>query len=139
MKAYPSRDGVPVPTAEVGLALSRLNPRKDSNWNNHHKYWERGLYQQDPLLNGLRNLERSQEMMLKDQHNLGKTALHAIFGPPMLPTVDEAMEQFDQAFYNGEKLKVWSRDLGKYALYSISNKYFGEIKDHYEYIKGFEL
>lgn len=139
MKAYPTRDGVPVPTEEVGLAPSRLNPRKESNWNNHHKYWERNLYQQDPILNALRNLERSQEPMLKDQHNIGKTALHSVYGPPHLPTPIQAMEQIDQAYHGNEKLKVWSRDLGRYALYSMSPKYFDELKQHYENIRSLEL
>ena len=72
--------------------------------------------------------------MLKDQHNMGRTALHSLYGPPAMPTLAQAMEQIEEAYLLEERLKVQT-DIGKYTLRRISPKYFERLKNHYDKMK----
>ena len=134
MRPYPTREGLPIPVEEIGLRKSQLNPNKEHNYNNHHIYWARSRYEKDPIYQCLRGLERSQVMMLKDQHNMGRTALHSLYGPPAMPTLAQAMDQIEEAYLLEERLKVQT-DIGKYTLRRISPKYFERLKNHYDKMK----
>lgn len=134
MRPYPTRDGLPIPTAELELPESRLNLKNSKNFNNHHLYFSKRTYLQDPILNALRNLERSQELLPKDMHNQGKNTLHSLYSPPKRPTRHKAMEEIEEAYELGEKLKI--RDnLGRYALVEISEQYWAELHDSYNGLK----
>ena len=134
MRPYPTREGIPIPVEEVGLRASQLNPRKEHNYNNHHHYWARASYEKTPIHQTLRGLERSQTMMLKDQHNMGKTALHTIFAPPKVPTLKRAMEEIEEAYTLEERLKIQISN-GRYVLRRMSPEYFERLKNHYDKMK----
>ncbi len=69
--------------------------------------------------------------MLKDRHNIGKATLHAVYGPPERPSPSKAMDEIADAFFNDEKLKIWSKSAGKYVLESMSDNYFRELHQYY--------
>ena len=115
MKKYPSREGVPVHPDELNLAPSRLDPDSGYNYNNHHLYFNKSSYLGDSIFTDLRNLESSQVRMLKDQHNMGKYALHTLYLPPERPTLEQAMDTLEMAYATGEKLKTWNQNLNLYT------------------------
>ena len=135
MRPYPTRDGLPVSTSELNLPPSRLSPKNEKNFNNHHLFFSKRAYLSDPILTALRNLDRSQEMLPKDQHNLGKLGLHSVYSPPKIPSRKRAMEEIEEAYLNNEKLKIRDRDLGKYALTDISEDYWRQLQDIYTNIR----
>lgn len=119
-KAYPTRNGLPISTHELDLVPSILDPNNPYSWNNHHLHYESSWYKGDLLTNTLRNLEGQQERTLRDQHNLGKTSLHAIYGPPQRPTIEVVMNRLDQAHETEERLKIWDDNQKMYVYHDIT-------------------
>ena len=130
MKPYPTRDGLPVPVDEVYLPPSRLDPSNEYNYNRHHYYYSARMYERSILLTTLRNLETSQVMMLKDQHNMGRTALHSLYSPPRMPKISRVMEHLEKEKEAGTMLMVGSK--GKYTPRKFSDGIWGQIKRDYD-------
>lgn len=131
-KAYPTRYGMPISTRELELSKSRLDPNKQSNHNNHHLHYEAPFYRADFIFNSMRNLEDEQEDMLKDQHNMGRLALHSIFSPPEPPTHKIAMDRLDIAHETGEQFKVYDLEQRKYVYYPFTDIHWKQLLMRYK-------
>lgn len=131
-RAYPTRNGVPVHVDEIGLAPSRLDPSLESSYNNHHYYFESTFYRPDFIFNALRNLEFNQERMLRDQHNMGKLALHTLFGPPERPTYEYAMDRLDIAHQTGERFKIWDKVQKRYVYQDLTDIHWKQLLMRYK-------
>lgn len=101
---YPIRDGLPLSVNEVLLPDSQLEDAPH-NYNNHHLLFPERLYGRTALYLVLRNLDGMQELVLKDQHNAGKTCLHSLYLPPPLPKPTKAMDRVLEAVDNSELLR----------------------------------
>lgn len=132
MRRYPTRDGLPVPIEELNLRPSQLDPSDPANYNNHHYAFEKKYYESNCLLLTYRCLEGMQEEMLRDQHNIGKLALHSIYSPPQRPALSVVMARIEQAYYGEEQLKVRVRELGGYALREFTEAEYVALKGHYD-------
>lgn len=131
MKPYPTRNGLPISTAELGLEPSRMNPDKKRSWSNHHLHFNSGFYKSDFIFNALRNLEGEQEPLLKDQHNLGRVALHALYSPPERPTHAIAMDRLEEGVETGEHFKVWDIRKKKYVTIPFDRACWEALKRYY--------
>ena len=93
---YPSRRGVPVDPAELGLPLSHRNLEHQKSFNNHHASFYRRLYGQSVLLSTFRALTINQYALPRDTHII----LHRKYSKPAMPTAEQAyaavMEQYEK-------------------------------------------
>lgn len=131
-KAYPTRFGAPISSTELDLPPSHLNPAVESNYNNHHLYFEAAFYRSDFIFNALRNLEFNQEWMLKDQHNMGRLALHSLYLPPERPTYADAMDRLDEGHEVGERFKVYDHDQHKYVYQNFTDIHWKQLLMRYK-------
>lgn len=131
-RPYPLQDnGQPVPVEELGLEPSRLDPRKFGSLSLHHYWFNSGFYESDFIFNSLRNLKGEHVWMLKDQHNLGRTALHAVYGPMEHPTYEYAMDRLEEAVEVGEPFEVWDRRQKKYKDIEFDRACWAALKRYY--------
>lgn len=129
---YPTRNHLAVSTEELDLPESELNLDKRKSWHNHHLYYYSGRYKPSFIMNSLRNLESSQEMLPRDVHVLGKLALHNVYtdGVP-LPPAKVAMERLEEGFENGERFKVWNVKKKRYEFQEFDRGYWEALKRVY--------
>lgn len=127
-KAYPTRWGMPLSTAEIELPQSELDPNNDYNWNNHHLFFSASTYRHNLILNSLRNLEKSQERMLKDQHNMGRLALHSLYMPFKPPSLSQAMERLEEAYQDGEQFKVYDQEAKLYLFHDFTPVHYKQLQ-----------
>lgn len=126
---YPTRNGLPLSVEEIGLAPSAL-PLDQQILSNHHYLFDGYLYAPDFILNSLRNLETMQIRLAEDQHRLGKTALHNMYGPPPVPSHTVAMNRLDEAFQSGERFKIRIPIQG-YMYLSFSPEHWQTLQEAY--------
>jgi len=100
-RPYPTRNGIIVPPQELDLPESELNPRDKHNRENHHGWYTRRKLAKTAIGLTLREISYNQFILLIDTH----AALHRLYAPPELPTIDEAMEQVMDAYDAHAKLK----------------------------------
>lgn len=132
MERYPvDRDNRPVMPHELGLAPSQLDPDLPENWNNHHLRWTAREYASRPVMAPLRLLEFEQVGMLKDQHNMGKLALHYLYLPPPMPTLKQAMNRLEVAYESGERFKVYDKNIWAYTHEEFTRDKWEQIKREY--------
>lgn len=132
-KEYPTRNHLPVSTEELDLPETRLNINNRKNIQNHHLFYYSGRYKGHIILNSLRDLEGNQEPLPKDQHVLGKFALHNVYraGVPV-PPMDVAMDRLEQGYEGGERFKVWNIKTRRYEYYDFTDEYWQRLKDVYD-------
>lgn len=131
MDKYPTRGDLPVHPDELRLPPSDLDLNNPNNWNNHHLFFEKSRYLGHVVMRTLRNLERSQVMMQKDRHNMGRLTLHHLYGPPKPPTLTTAMEQIDEARAAGEQLKIYNLETKQYEFFDIGDQLWDRLNKHY--------
>lgn len=131
----PTRGGLPVPTYEIPLPPSHLNPRDHKNYQNHHRHFFSGQYRTNIILNCLRDLEGQQDKILKDQHVLGKFALHNFYAPPPVPILRVAMDRLEEGYETGERFKVWSDPDHRYLNHTFTEEIWQKLQDCYNAYK----
>lgn len=131
-KAYPTRNGLPISTRELDLPRSNLNPNKRSSTQNHHLFYYSGRFVRNIILNSLRDLEGNQERIFKDQHVLGRLALHNVYrGGVPAPPHRIAMDRLEEGFETGERFKVWSNRDKKYLMHDFTDEIWQHLQDCY--------
>ncbi len=99
---YPTRHGLAVHTAELGLQPDcAVNER---NINNHHLQFTKCEYMGSIILVALRSLDERQDILPVAVHDY----LHTIYEPPVKPTLVQAMNRLQQAHDSDELLKFGS-------------------------------
>ena len=101
MRRYPTIDGIAVPTCEIWLPETRLEPERH-NQNNHHTEYTARNFGRCILFKCVRDLESHHELLYKDSHNY----LHANYDMPILPTPKQAINEIERAKYYGERLHI---------------------------------
>lgn len=132
MIRYPTRNNLPIPAEELDLAPSRMNPEREKNWSFHHRHFNSGWYKQDFIFNSLRNLEGEQDTLLRDQHNLGKLALHSLYDPPERPTYRTAMDRLEEAIETGEYFRIWNIKKKCYETIPFDRMCWNALKKYYK-------
>lgn len=112
----PTRNGISIPICELELPESALNLERPENFTNHHHEWQRRAMGRFSITQTLRDLDRHQTPLPRDVHN----ALHNKYEPPRFPTLQQAMEEVDNAYHNGEMMKVYLFDEKRYVYHPIS-------------------
>lgn len=135
MIEYPTRKGIAVPTREVWLPESRLNPNNPHNYNLHHREFTIRKMAKFTITRLLKDLEGTHELLLKDIHNMGRHTLHTIYGPPRFPTPAEAMDRLDEAYEMGEMLELRNYDTGHYDLFPFTKADYDNAKREYERVR----
>lgn len=134
-RAYPTRNEVPISTRELELRPSSLDPEDPRNWNNHHLYYNKGLYLggHSLILCTLRNMEGSQEMMLRDQHmrELSRFALHSIYGPFEPPSFGTALDVIESGIMLGEQQKIYDPDQRGYIRVPVTDIHWKQLLMEY--------
>ena len=97
---WPTRNGISLPTAEVGLPDSGLDPTKPESFNNHHYEWTARKMGQFLITQTLRDLEGLQEDIPRDLH----LWLHQNYEPPKFPTIKQALARVVMGYQTGEML-----------------------------------
>ena len=77
----------------------------------------------------VRDLEHEQTFMLNDQHNIGRTALHHLYGPPEPAKLIEYMDRLDMARELGEEMRI--RANGQWVMQPITEIHFKQIIQEY--------
>jgi len=131
-RIYPSRNELPVPVEELHLAPSSLDSEETLNLSNHHMLFPIDRYRNDLIFASLRNLERLQVVLLRDQHMIGRTALHSLYRPPVVPSHKKAMEVLEETFLLGEKFKVWDPEAKTHTLIPFSEEHWEALKKGYD-------
>lgn len=127
-RAYPTRDGLPLPPSELDLQPSRLKDRPE-NRSLHHHNWPARRMGRLLISQTLRDLEYEQTFMPNDQHNLGAYALHTLYEPPEPASLIQMMDRLDIARETGEMMRV--RANGKWVLNHISDIHWKQIEMEY--------
>ena len=122
---YPTRNGISIPSSELGLPATRLDLERPFTTNNHHRQWSARSMGRFLITKTLRDLEGLQEKLPIDVH----TYLHKIYEPPKFPTIDEAMERVMQAYDSGEQLQI-KADIG-YELRPITDDLVNKLNREY--------
>ena len=135
MIAYPTRNGLAIPTCEVDLPPTRLDWDNPNHLNNHHREFSARMFSHTLLLQTLRDLQFMQEVLPVDIHNMGKNNLHTIYGPPALPTPRQAMDRVSEAFETDELLHVWNKPLRAYEFQPITMALYKSLKKEYGGLK----
>lgn len=133
-RAYPTRNGMPVPTSELDLSPTRLRVRPE-NQSVHHLHYEARDYGRLLIAQTLRDLETEQEIMQNDQHNIGKFALHTLFSPPELPTPRQMMDRLEVAKVQGSQLNIRHKGLG-YVKEPFTEERWQQIHREYNRLGG---
>ena len=133
MEAYPTFEGMPLPTYELDLLPTRLiiSPENQSN---HHLFFTHKNMGRLVMTQTLRDLESEQEMMQNDQHNIGKHCLHALYTPPDMPTPLQMLENLEIAKLSGSQLNIRHKGLG-YVKTPFTDNLWNDILTEYERIK----
>lgn len=133
---YPTRNHLPVSTNEIILPKSNLNPYDHKSFHNHHLFYYSGVYRQDVVLNSLRDLEGNQERIFKDQHVLGRLALHNVYrGGVPAPPHRIAMDRLEEGFETGERFKVWSDVDRRYLHHEFTEEIWESLQEYYNAIE----
>jgi hypothetical protein len=103
MKAYPTRNGISIPVEELRLPESQLDMLEPGYYNNHHNEWSYRRMAASTITLALRNLERHQFVLATDVHD----QLHKTYGPPEVPTFDQATREIIDAFEKEELFKFY--------------------------------
>lgn len=132
-KSYPTRNGLAISTRELDLPRSELNPADHRNQQNHHLYYYSPRYKGHIILNSLRDLEMNQERLARDQHILGKLALHNVYtdGVP-IPPLNVAMDRLEMAYETAEQFKVWDKGAHGYVKHTFTKRHWERLKKAYE-------
>lgn len=132
-RAYPTgADGMPIHPGELHLRRSRLRHTK-ANQSLHHHHFEAPTYN-TLILETVRDLELEQTYMQNDQHNVGRFALHALYGPPEKATLFQYMERLDRARQTDEHMRRRVKNIGWVTL-QISDVHWKQILMEYERLK----
>lgn len=129
---YPTRNHLPISTRELDLPRSELDPTQRGNTQNHHLYYYSPRYKGNIILNSLRDLDYSQERLARDQHVLGKLALHNVYtdGVPV-PPMKIAMDRLEQAFESGEVFKVYDIQERRYVYKRFTKEHWSALQQAY--------
>lgn len=130
-RPYPTRDGLPVPVEELGLEPSRFNLVHIQNYSNHHYLYGPDFDESDFILSNLRNLEALQILLPKDQHNLGRKALHHLYSPPELPSYKVAMDVLEGCHMTGGRFKLYDTKAERYVYVPFSNTRWKKLQKAY--------
>ena len=74
--------------------------------------------------------------LAEDQHIIGQTALHNIYGPPPIPSHAVAMDRLDEAFQSGERFKIRIPSQG-YTYFSFSAEHWQTLEEAYTVSKSY--
>lgn len=132
---YPiDSEGIPLHTWMVRLPESRLDDSKEHNYNLHHLSFEYKKMSRLLITKAFADLLSMHEMMLKDQHNMGRLALHTLWLPPQPPTIQQAMSRVDDAYWAEEKLQIRDPSTKKYIEYPITAEHMNLMQEEYNRI-----
>jgi hypothetical protein len=126
-ECYPSRRGVPINPIELGLPKSDLDPESLFTNHNHHAAFEKRAYGRSVLLTTFRNLGSNQYGLPLDTHRI----LHDKYGPPVMPTLEQAYSNILENYDEGGELRYGSfnkphyRQIGLQLLKAIDDEYNG--------------
>ena len=124
---YPSRNGIPVPTIELDLPPSNLDLERRENYNTHHLHFYRRWFASIAILQVMRDLERSQEIIEVDRHN----ELHRRYTPPEMPTELQVADNVMDAYEQGEGVRIYNIERKQYEVYPIPTQVIEEIHNNY--------
>lgn len=126
---YPCHRGVFVPVYELSLPPSRLNPERQTNYNNHHFAFTARRMGRLLITSTWRDLMTNQQVMPKDSH----VALHQRYDPPVLPELHDIMNTLDDAYQSNQLLRYGSASHPEYQ--AITASLMQRIKAEYEVIR----
>jgi len=130
-KPYPIRGGLPVPSYELPLPRTHLDPYNHKSYQNHHRHFFSGWYRSNVILNCLRDLEGNQDRVFKDQHVLGKFAIHNYYDPPPVPLIKTAMERLEEGYETNERFKVWNDPAHTYLHHEFTDEIWDRLQQVY--------
>lgn len=116
-RSYPIRNGIAIPTCEIELPESRLDPENKYSFNNHHLNFTRREFGKLAILQTLRDLQVQQDRMPVDVHGW----LHKYYAPPELPTPEQAMTEVLRAYDAKESMQIYNAIDKKYVLHPITD------------------
>lgn len=125
----PTRNGISVPVYELELPYSDLNLELPENKNNHHNIWERRAMAQFAITQTLRDLTRHQFLLPKDVHQ----DLHRIYEPPKFPTLQQALDEVEEAYQRKETMQVYLIDQKRYEQFPISDNLMKKLHEEYNH------
>ena len=120
-KPYPTRNGIALCPAEIGLPSSNLNILYSENLENHHNAWPRKDLNSNSLFRIYRALARNQFILPADTHDF----LHKKYEPPILPTPQIAIEIIGEAMQNKETMSYGHSR--KQTFHKIVDRYLYEV------------
>lgn len=133
-RAYPTgADGMPIHPDELHLHRSRLR-RTKANQSLHHHHYPAFEADRTLITATVRDLEMEQTYMQNDQHNVGRFALHALYGPPEKASLFQYMERLDRARQTDEHMRRRVKNIGWVTL-QISDVHWKQILMEYERLK----
>ena len=133
-RSYPIlSNGMPVRVDELELKPSHLRDIPQ-NISLHHYHFPQARREKLLITETVGDLEGEHERMFNDQHNLGRFALHALYGPPKMATLSQYMDRLDQARQTGEHIERRVQGFGWVAL-NISNITWKQIDMEYERLR----
>lgn len=129
---YPTRHGISIPTCELDLPETRLNPNRRQSFNEHHECWTKKRMGRFLITQTLRDLERHQEYMPVDVHNW----VHDKYSPPRFPKLEDAMRDVQEAYEQGENLKIFRGHCVGYVTEPITEERIQQLYREYERLKA---
>ena len=102
MRRYPTENGIAVPTCEIWLPDSNLDPEQLRNKNNHHTEYTARNFGRCILFKTVRDIETHQELLYRDVHNY----IHSNYDIPTMPTPKQAINEIERAKHYGERLHI---------------------------------
>ena len=89
---YPTRNGLAVPTQELGFSIPSEQNLRYRNTTNHHMYWTRQQYGKSAIRHTFRNLVEHVTPLIKQEHQ----GLHDKYSPPPMPHVGLMIDVLDE-------------------------------------------
>lgn len=128
----PTRNGISVPLHELELPETRLDINRPENLNNHHNEWQRRDMGRFAITQTLRDLTRHQFLLPKDVHQ----DLHRLYEPPKFPTLQQALDEVEEAYQSQETLQVYLIDQKRYEQFPISDNLMQKLHKEYNRYGG---